>query len=79
MAEAGDGATSTFAYFPFGACSGPALGLFIPVLILSTPALGAAGIATLFGMAAFTGTPAFGNTLALGATPVFGTDFFEKV
>jgi hypothetical protein len=74
-AAAEDSATSTLSCFPFGVCNGFALGLFVPVLILSTLAFGTASVGTLFGMTAFESTPAFSDTLTLDAALAFGTDF----
>jgi hypothetical protein len=68
-AEAGDGATSTFACFLFGAYESSVLGLFNPVPILSTPAFSTDGIT------AITGTPALSGALAFGATLAFSIDF----
>jgi hypothetical protein len=68
-AEARDGTTLSFAYFPFGPANESALGLFTPALILTTLILGAAGIVVLFTMAAFA------CTLAFGVAPSIGTDF----
>jgi hypothetical protein len=47
-AEAGDGATSTFACFLFGTYESSVLGFFNPVPILSTPAFSTDGITVFF-------------------------------
>jgi hypothetical protein len=74
--EAGNGATLTFACFPFDSCDGSALdGLLVPMLILSTLAFHAADVAMLFDAVAFNATYAFGGALALGGAPTFGTYF----
>jgi hypothetical protein len=73
-AKAGDGAASTLACFPLGACAGSALGLFNPGLILSTPAFDTDGIATLFCTAAFAGASAFEGAPVFGVALAFGMD-----
>jgi hypothetical protein len=74
-AEAGDGITSTLAYFPFGACDESAFGLFVPLLILSTLTFNVVTITLLSDTTTIVGTPAVGSALALDATLAFGTDF----
>jgi hypothetical protein len=70
--------TFTFTCFPFDAYNGSAHdGLFIPVLILSTPAFGTACVAVLFDTTTLGGTTAFGGAPTLSGAPAFGTDLIR--
>jgi hypothetical protein len=69
------GITSTLACFPFAIFNEAALGLFVPVLILRTPAFGAATAAVAFDTTVLEGAPALNRTLALGAASARGKDF----
>jgi hypothetical protein len=73
--EVRGGFAPTFAYFLFTARDSVAAGLFMPVLILSTPALDAvtvvATVAVVFNTAVPRGTAAFGGIQVPGATLAF--------
>jgi hypothetical protein len=77
-AEAGGGLTSSLTCFHLAVGNRAVAGLFVPVLILSTPTLGAIIITVIFGTIVPKGARGFGRSPTLAATLVFGVDFAKR-
>jgi hypothetical protein len=73
--ETRGGFTSILTCFPFAVGDGAAADIFVPILILRTPALCAITVAGVLDTAVPEGGPGFGRAPDPAATLVFITDF----